>query len=113
MYAAIRRYRVSPGSVDEVTRRVKDEFVPMISQAPGFVSYDVLSSGDGTVTSISFFQSKAGADQSTQMASGWVRERLSSLLPNPPDVTAGDITLHAEAGQGTGQTTSTRQQTSR
>ncbi len=73
----------------------------------------MLVSGDGTITSISFFQDKAGADQSTQTASGWVRERLSTLLPNPPEVTAGEITVHAETGRGSGQTTSTRQQTSR
>ena len=101
MYAAIRRYAIDPGSVDEVTRRVRDEFVPVISKAPGFISYDVLVSGANTVTSISYFDDKAGADHSTQIASGWVKDRLSSLLPKPPEVTAGEITLHAEAERGT------------
>jgi hypothetical protein len=43
MFVAIRYYQTDPGSVDEVVRRVKEGFVPLIRDTPGFVSYLVLA----------------------------------------------------------------------
>lgn len=31
MYASIRRYKMNPGSVDELMRRVNEGFVPLVS----------------------------------------------------------------------------------
>src|SRR5829696_3775999 len=42
MFAAIRYYRAEPPSVDEVVRRVEQDFVPVIRGMAGFVSYFVL-----------------------------------------------------------------------
>ena len=42
MFAAIRYYRAEPPSVDEVVRRVEQDFVPVIRDMAGFVSYFVL-----------------------------------------------------------------------
>ena len=92
MYVTVRRYVTDSKSVNEVLKRVKAEFVPIISKVPGFVSYAVLDAGNGTITSISTFESKSGADESTRRAAEWVKT-ISSLLPNPPQVTAGDIII--------------------
>jgi hypothetical protein len=78
--------------MSELIRRIKDEFVPIISKAPGFVSYAVLDGGNGVLTSISTFESKAGTDESTRRAADWVKT-VSSLLPNPPQVTGGEIVV--------------------
>ncbi|MFQ5914439.1 MAG: hypothetical protein ACE5JS_14775 [Nitrospinota bacterium] len=56
MYASVRPYKVVPGSVGEVTRRVSEGFVPIVSKAPGFVVYYVVNGGDGVVLSINVFQ---------------------------------------------------------
>ncbi len=53
MYTAIRRYQVDPGSVDEITRRVQNGFVPLIRQVPGFVDYYLVDAGNGAVVSLS------------------------------------------------------------
>ena len=92
MYVTVRRYVTDPKSITELLKRIKAEFVPIISKVPGFVSYTVLDAGNGTIASISSFESKSGADESTRRASDWVRT-VSSLLPNPPQVTAGDIVI--------------------
>ena len=42
MFAAIRYYQADPPSIDEVLRRVQEEFVPLIRDMAGFVSYFAL-----------------------------------------------------------------------
>jgi quinol monooxygenase YgiN len=92
LHVTVRRYITDPNSVNDLLKRIKVEFVPIISKAPGFISYAVIDSGDGTIASISTFESKAGADESTRRAADWVKT-VNSLLPNPPQVTAGDIVI--------------------
>ncbi|WP_344320431.1 hypothetical protein [Streptomyces macrosporus] len=45
--------------------------------------------------STSVFQDRAGAEESTDRAADFVRDRLASLLPNPPQVTAGEVVAHS------------------
>jgi len=92
LYVVVRRYVTDPKSAKELIERISEEFVPIISKVPGFVSYALLDAGNGTLASISSFQSKAGADESTRRAANWVKT-VSSLVPNPPQVTGGDVVV--------------------
>lgn len=94
MYASVRRYEMDPGSVDELMRRVEEGFVPIVSRAPGFIAYYALDVGDGVVASINVFEDQAGAEESDRRAADWVKENVASLLPNPPQVTAGEVIVH-------------------
>lgn len=94
MYASIRRYNMDPGSVDELMRRVREGFVPIISRGAGFMAYYAINAGDGVVASISVFETQAGAEESNRMAASWVKENLASLLPTPPEITAGEVGVH-------------------
>ncbi len=71
-------------------------FVPIVSGVPGFVAYYVVSEGDGAVISINIFEDKAGADESTRRAADWVRENLAFLLPNAPEVAAGEVIVQVQ-----------------
>ncbi|MFJ9446328.1 hypothetical protein ACIRRH_31385 [Kitasatospora sp. NPDC101235] len=90
MYAAVRRYE---GVTDpaEAGRRVAEGFVPLLRQVPGFVAYYWVDAGDGVMVSTSVFEDQAGAEESIQRATGFVRDNLETLLPNPPQVTAGQV----------------------
>lgn len=94
MYASIRRYKMDPGSVDELMRRVNEGFVPIVSKAPGFMAYYTVNGGGGIVASISVFETQAGAEESNRMAASWVKENLASLLPTPPEITAGEVGVY-------------------
>jgi heme-degrading monooxygenase HmoA len=83
MFAAIRYYRADPGSIESVVRRVKEGFVPLLRETPGFVSYFVLTPRQGEMVSVSVFEEQRGAEQSNAMAEDWVRRNLSELLPSP------------------------------
>ena len=97
MYASIRRYKTSPGAAAELAQRVNQGFVPIISQAPGFVAYYVVDAGNDVVASVSVFQDQAGAEESNRMAADWVKENIASLLTGPPEITAGAVTVHKTA----------------
>ncbi len=94
MYAAIRRYQVDPGSVDELIRRVQTGFVPRIRQVRGFVDYYLLDDGNGTVASLSVYADRAGEEESVRLAAEFVQQQLADLIPNPPEVTAGEVRIH-------------------
>ncbi len=83
MFAAIRYYRTDPDSIKLVVRRVKEEFVPIIRETPGFMSYFVLAPRQGEIVSESVFEEQRDAQESHMKAEEWVRENLSELLPSP------------------------------
>jgi quinol monooxygenase YgiN len=93
MYATVRRYE---GVTDaaEAGRRVREGFLPIIREIPGFIAYDWVDAGGGVMVSTSVFRDQAGAEQSNAAAADWVAENLAPLLPNPPQITAGNVVAH-------------------
>ena len=98
MYAAIRRYNAVKGAAETIAHRVNEEFLPMVRQLPGFAGYYVIDPGDGTLISVSLFDERASAEESTRVATGWARERLSHLITTAPVISTGRVVAHAEAG---------------
>jgi hypothetical protein len=90
MYAVVRRYEGVTNPA-EAARRVREEFIPLLREVPGFVAYYVVDAAGGVIASTSVFQDQAGSAESTKRAADWVRENLASLIPNPPQVTAGEV----------------------
>lgn len=97
MYVAIRLYD-GVKFPDEAAAKVRDEFLPVISNIPGFQEYYAVKTGDGTVASVSVFKDKPGADESVQAATKWVQKNMSQFLPNPPQVISGETIAHTSTG---------------
>jgi hypothetical protein len=93
MYATVRRYE-GVTDVREAIRRVNEGFIQIVSEIPGFAAYYWIEGGDGVMTSVSIFQDRASAEESNARASDYVREHLASVLPNPPQITAGEVVAH-------------------
>jgi len=95
MYATIRRYEsIDQSRIEELTTKAEQTLVPQLSKLPGFAGYHLVEAGDGVVTSISFFETSAQADESTRVATGWVRdEKLEKALPNKPAITGGKVVV--------------------
>ncbi|MBI3993793.1 MAG: hypothetical protein HY342_11000 [Candidatus Lambdaproteobacteria bacterium] len=97
MYAIIRRYRTS--SVKRVVRKIEQDFLPVISSAPGFVAYYVVDEGQNIQSSISIFADQASAEYSNRLAAAFVREHPTAL-PETPDISAGEVLLYrSESGE--------------
>ncbi len=97
MYASIRRYEVRHGAEAEVVQRANEGFVPIISEASGFVAYYIVDAGNGVLATVSIFQDQAGLEESNAIAAEWVEEHLASLVPDPPEITAGEVKVHKTA----------------
>jgi hypothetical protein len=93
MYAVVRRFE-GVTDTQEVARIVKEGFVPIISEMPGFVAYYWVDAGDGVIVSTSVFEHKDAEEQSTYRAGEFVQEHLASFYPNPPQVTAGEVVAY-------------------
>ncbi len=90
MYVAVRRYEgvTDPQKVGQVAQ---EGFVPIISEMPGFVAWYLVDAGDGVMVSTSVFEHKDAEEQSTYRAGEFIGEHLAPLMPNPPQVTAGEV----------------------
>ena len=95
MFATIRRYEaVDQGRNSELVKTADETLVPSLSELPGFSGYSLIDAGDGVMCSIGFFDTAAHADESTGLASDWMREqKLETALPNPPQITTGEIVV--------------------
>ncbi len=74
LYVVIRSRTVkADASIEELNTGIRDGLVPLIQAIPGFVEYFVMQNPDTRDrTSASVFTDKAGADQSTTVASDFI-----------------------------------------
>ncbi len=96
MHATIRRYEASDKTrAAEIVQKAHDTLLPRLSEMPGFGGYYLVDSGDGVFSSVSIFDTEAHADESTRIASSWVREeKLETALTAPPQITSGKLVVH-------------------
>ena len=97
MHAMVRRYLVSERDIDEVARRVDTEFAEMISREPGFVDYQVIDCGDGTICSMTIFDTEEGARRSNELAGEWVEESLVDLRLERTQAFGGEVMVSRAA----------------
>ena len=93
MYVAVRRY---DGVTDpqKAGQLVQEGFVPIISEIPGFVAYYWVDAGDGVMISTSVFEHKDAEEQTNFVAGVFVQEHLAPLMPNPPQITTGEVVAY-------------------
>lgn len=89
MFASIRHYKSN--SAIDVSRKVNEEFVPLISKIPGFISYYGVDSEDGNWTSISIFETKAEADESNALAAAWAKDHVAAFMVGKPEIIEGRV----------------------
>lgn len=94
MFAVVRHYHFDKKDSKEIDRLVRDEFVPLIKKAKGFVRYYWLDTGAGEGASFSVFKDKAGADQSVHLAADFTKTKMSKLAVQKPEVIEGPIKAH-------------------
>jgi hypothetical protein len=96
MYATIRRYEaIDQSRTSELVKKVDETLMPRLSKLPGFSGYHLIEAGNGVNSTVGFFETSAQADESTRVASNWVREeKLEKALPNAPKITTGEVLVH-------------------
>jgi hypothetical protein len=94
MFAVIRHYHFDKKDSAEIDRLIRQEFVPLVKKAKGFKRYYWLDTGEGEGASFGVFTDKAGADESVRIAADYVRDHLSKLLRQKPEIIEGPIAAH-------------------
>jgi hypothetical protein len=100
MFATVKRYEgIDASHKDELKKKVGESLAPRLSKLPGFSSYFLIDTGEGVISSIGLFDTSTQANESTRVASEWVRdEKLDRILKNPPKVTDGEVIVHKTNG---------------
>ena len=96
MFATVRRYEgIEASHKDELTKKVGESLAPRLSELPGFSGYFLIDTGNGVMSSVGLFETSKQANESTRVASDWVRdEKLDRILKTPPMVTDGEVIVH-------------------
>ncbi len=92
MYAVIRHHKVKGPQADALARQGNEDFVPIIREMPGFISYTIIV-GDDMVSTVSVFEDKATADDSTRRAVAWAAETVTDF-DVPTEVIEGNVVVH-------------------
>jgi heme-degrading monooxygenase HmoA len=93
MFTSIRKYNVKRGSSEELARRVREGFVPMIRQIEGFRGCYLLDGGPDVLITISIFDSADEAFASNEKAADWVRNNVLEFTRGMPEVMVGDALI--------------------
>lgn len=92
MYVVIRSYSGQGGSDLFDALAARDEDVKgIIGTVPGFISYAAFRNNGGGHT-VTVCQDKAGTDESSRRAAGWVKENIDVTV-DPPTVAEGSTVL--------------------
>ncbi len=97
MYASIRRYRMGAGSMDDAMHLADTELADRLSEEPGFVDYQVMDTGDGTITSVTIFEDEERCVASNDIAAEFVREHLQPFQVEQLEVIGGEVMVSRAA----------------
>jgi hypothetical protein len=93
MHAVMRKYS-GEGAKEfyDLLEKRKSDVEQLMRSVKGFVSYALVRTDDGGF-SISVFQDKAGADESSKKAREWTAKNAGNLGLSPPALTEGTVVL--------------------
>jgi hypothetical protein len=94
MYASVRVTQAKQGLAGKIGQRVTDDFVPIVSQIPGFIGYYVINMGGDKLVTVSIFEDDKGARASIQASYEWVSHNITDWLARPLDIMEGPVIAH-------------------
>ena len=96
MHLVVRKITMdSDYPVEETARRIYDDFLPIVSAAPGFVAWFASVGNDGNGYTVSIFEGEEGARESTNLAREWTFANYAAMMSAPIEVIAeGEVIAH-------------------
>jgi hypothetical protein len=92
-YLTVRRYEGVLDSKQAASQA--QEFTPLISKIPGFISYYLVDEGDDVMVSVSVFATREAEEESNRLAADFIKHHIAPFLPQPPQITAGQVVARA------------------
>ena len=78
--------------IDAVSRKVREDFLPIVRTVPGFVAYYLVDATHSTF-SITICQDEAGVEEAIARASEWTKNNLGGLVESPPEIIQGEVVV--------------------
>ncbi|MEO8743914.1 MAG: antibiotic biosynthesis monooxygenase [Candidatus Dormiibacterota bacterium] len=97
MYITMRQYRVQPGQIEEVARRVDDDWLGKLHEMPGFISYHVFKAQEDHLISVSTFLDEKTGQEAAEASSEWVGEYLRDIKVEFVEMRQGPVLVHGGA----------------
>ena len=100
MHATIRRFEgVDMTRMNEVVGKVNETLIPQLRELPGFTGYFLIEADNGIQSSLSLFETREQADESTKVVTKWISdENFNKAIPNSPKITSGKVVAHSTDG---------------
>ena len=94
MYITIRRYKAD--SPKEAARVTNEGFIPLLSKIAGLVAYYGIETGEDSWTTVSVFETPAGAEESNRVAAKFIKDNpeLARLVKSPPIAVGGSVVAY-------------------
>jgi hypothetical protein len=98
MHATIRRFEgVDMTRMNEVVGKVNETLIPQLRELPGFTGYFLIEADNGIQSSLSLFETREQADESTKVVTKWISdENFNKAIPNLPKITSGKVVAHSK-----------------
>jgi hypothetical protein len=102
MYLVVRSYEHTSALYNEEGyRQVSEQLVPRLSEIEGFVSYySAFDPTRATITSVSIYETREGAEAANRMAEEWGSKNMSVMGTVNPTAWAGAIVIAVERPAG-------------
>jgi hypothetical protein len=103
MYATIRRYptkAVTGGAIGDLKQRIEAGFLPLIQDVRGFHSYGVVNAAGKELVTVSIFEDKEGATESTRRAAEFVKKDPLRDQLGSPEIIEGEVLVLKDAAVG-------------
>jgi hypothetical protein len=93
MHTVIRRFEgIDSSRLEEMIGSIKDEFIGLLEDIEGLISYQVIDAGNDVICTIGTFETAEAAEESTRLSGTFIREHgFADAIPNPPQVTMGEV----------------------
>jgi heme-degrading monooxygenase HmoA len=91
VYVAIRQYEMGAGDLDDLLQATEEGLADALSALPGFVRYEVITSGSDEIVSLTTFEDEDSAVRSNQVAAAFVRDHLQQWELNLTSAMSGEI----------------------
>ena len=85
----VNRTWTNAGAVADAILQNQQDVTDKMKAVPGFVAYYAARNGD-TLTTVTVCESQAGTQESTRLASEWVKQNLTGVSVGAPQVTEGE-----------------------
>jgi hypothetical protein len=91
MFSSVGMYTVERGTVEYLTERVREGFVPLERRMNGFKGYYLINSDPEVLITISVFETAEGALASNEMAADLIKTNVLGSRTGAPEVIIGDV----------------------